>query len=294
MRIGIINIEPKIANTAYMQIASYHKGRGDTIEWAIPLQYHKFDYIYCSSLFDYTDKSEVPARAICGGTGFDVTSRLSQAIEDSPLDYTIYPKCNRSFIWFSRGCIRNCPWCVVPQKEGTIHLVKPKNLNPQGKYITVMDNNFFANRHWETAITWLRKVGQPVDFQGVDVRLLTRRMCLAFGLLRHHKQIKIAWDDPREDLIPNLREIIRYIKYWRLMCYVLIGFSSTEEQDLHRVETLRSLGIDPFVMPYDKTNLYQKAFARWVNHKAIFKKVKWQDYKDRVQAQEAAGTGWKK
>jgi len=36
MKVGIINIEPKIVNTAYMQIAAYYKGRGDTVEWWAP------------------------------------------------------------------------------------------------------------------------------------------------------------------------------------------------------------------------------------------------------------------
>jgi len=31
-----------------------------------------FDVVYCSSLFDFTGKGEVPKRTICGGTGFDV------------------------------------------------------------------------------------------------------------------------------------------------------------------------------------------------------------------------------
>jgi hypothetical protein len=47
-------------------------------------------------------------------------------------------------------------------------------------------------------------------------------------------------------------------------------------------------------MPYDRSDQYQKTFARFVNHKAIFKKVKWRDYNRRVANQEAAGCGWKK
>ena len=42
---------------------------------------------------------------------------------------------------------------------------------------------------------------------------------------------------------------------------------------------LRKLKIDPFVMPYNKKERYQRDFARWVNHKAIFKSVAWEDYK---------------
>lgn len=294
MKIGLIDIEPKIFNTAYMQIAFYHKERGDTVEWWSPLTDRRFDHIYCSSLFDYTDKSEVPKRAICGGTGFDVLSKLSIAIEDCELDYSIYPKCKTSFLWFSRGCNRDCPFCVVYEKEGEIRPVKPKNLNPKGQYIVVSDNNFFQSSEWLHAIQWLINISQPVDFQGVDARELNEQKCCWLDTLSHHKQIKIAWDNPRQNLKPKLQEIIQYIKPYKIMCYVLIGYWSTPEQDLHRVETLRNLGIDPFVMPYNKKDLYQKAFARWVNHKAIFKKVKWSDYKYRVFSQEAAGRGWKK
>lgn len=295
MKIGIINIEPKVFNTAYMQIASYHKQRGDTVEWWTPLTDRQFDHIYCSSIFDFTDKSEVPKRAICGGTGFDVTSRLSQAMENCELDYSIYPKCKTTYMWFSRGCIRNCPWCVVPEKEGRIKSVLPKNLNPKGEYITVCDNNFFANPDWRKAIDFLDfHRNLPVDFQGVDMRILTEEMCIALNRLWHYKQIKIAWDNPYDNLLPKLAWLIEQIKPYKLMCYVLIGFNSTEEQDLYRVEALRLLKIDPFVMPYDKKDLYQRAFARWVNRKEIFKKVKWEDYKSRIHKQEAAGTGWEK
>lgn len=298
MKIGIINIEPKIFNTALMQIASYHRARGDTVEWWSPLTDKQFDHVYCSSLFDYTDKSEVPERAICGGTGFDITSMLSKDMEVCEFDYSIYPKCKTSFVWFSKGCNRNCPWCVVPQKEGEFHLVKRKQLNPKGRYITIMDNDFFANPDWENVISWLGSM--PVDIQGIDARLLTEEKCKALSGLRRweKKQFKIAWDNPKENLEPKLRKIIKWIKPYKLMCYVLIGYNSTEEQDLHRIETLRGLHIDPFVMPFDKKDLYQKAIARWVNDKAIFNKenprIRWVDYKQRVNKRESVGQGWRK
>jgi len=294
MKIGIINIEPKIFNTAYMQIACYHRARGDTVEWWTPLTDHLFDHVYCSSLFDYTDKSEVPDRAICGGTGFDISSQLSIDIESCDLDYSIYPKCRKSYVWFSRGCFRNCPFCCVRKKEGTLKPAKVKNLNPYTEVICIQDNTFFANPEWWRAIRWLQEKLMPVEFLNIDARILTQRQAEALLALKHTKQIKIAWDDPKEDLVPKLRQIIKWIKPYRLMCYVLIGFWSTEEQDLYRVNALRNLGIDPFVMPYDKKDLYQKSFARWVNHNAIFKKVKWEDYRQRVEKQEVAGTGWAK
>lgn len=293
MRIGLIDIEPKIFNTAYMQIASFHKQRGDYVGWYESFIAEDFDKVYCSSIFDFSFKGSVPIVAVCGGTGFEVSSKLPSAIERCDYDYSLYPKCDRSYIWLSRGCCRKCPWCVVPKKEGKIKPVEPKNINPNGKYIVINDNNFFANPEWSEAVLWLQRTKQPVDFQGVDARIMTVEMCEALNSLRHHKQIKIAWDEPKENMTEHINRITKIIKPYKIMCYVLIGFNSTPEEDLYRVEKLRELKIDPFVMPYNKKDLYQKSFTRWVNYKAIFRKVKWEDYYRRVELQEQSGNGWK-
>ena len=65
--------------------------------------------------------------------------------------------------------------------------------------------------------------------------------------------------------------------------YVLIGYHSTEEEDLYRVNTLKDYGCDPYSMPFDKSDPYQKRFTRWVNHKAIFKTVDWKDYNQGIK-----------
>ena len=295
MKIGLIDIEPTIFNTALMQISEYHKSQGDTVRWCCPLTYHKYDKIYCSSLFDFTNKDEVPENAIRGGTGFDVTSRLPIDIETCDLDYSIYLECDTSYIWFSRGCVRSCEFCCVQQKEGGIHAVAPRKLNPSGQYVTVMDNNFFANPFWWFSIEKFLKVwDHPVDFQGIDVRTITDEQCKALTELRHYKRIKIAWDTPADEqsVIAGIEKMTRYIKPYRLMCYVLIGYwhytdgKSDEAHDIHRINTLRAMGIDPYVMPFDKHDPYQAAFSRWVNNKAVNASCTWQDYSRRVASEE--------
>lgn len=234
--------------------------------------------MYCSSIFDYTDKSQVPERAIKGGTGFDVKIKLPQEIEACDYDYSIYPKCDYSIVWFSRGCIRNCPFCVVSEKEGKIKAVIPKKLNPNGKYIVVQDNNFFARPLWKECVEQLEKWNQPVAFMGIDIRLINDAQGLALKFIDHQKKIKIAWDNPKDDIVPQIQKLTKWIKSYKIMCYVLIGYWSTPEQDLHRVLTLAELGIDPFVMPYKKNDPYQKHFARWVN-RFVYKSCSWEDYK---------------
>lgn len=283
--IRLVDIDGKMPNIALMKISAYHKNKNDNVDWHNPLMDRKIDKLYVSKLFNFSNDYEYysDTEIIKGGTGFDIASRLPEEIENiKKLDYSIYPQCDYSMQFYSRGCIRRCPFCVVRQKEGYIRAAEPMNLNPKGKHIEVLDNNFFANPEWRSAVKQLLKIGQPVNLHGVDVRIMNEEQGFYLNKLKHHKQIHIAWDNPKIDLEPKLRDVIKYIKPYKLMCYVLIGYWSTPEEDLYRVEKLRELKIDPFVMPFNKKDKYQHDFARWVNHKAIFKTVKWQDYNQRV------------
>ena len=82
----------------------------------------------------------------------------------------------------------------------------------------------------------------------------------------------------KEIVLKGLRTLIKYIKPYKITVYVLIGYDSTKEDDHYRVEKLRKLGVNPYVMPYRKSDPYQKSFARYVNHKAIFKSITYKEY----------------
>jgi len=288
MYVGLYNLEPNIVNSAMMRVSQYHKDLGDTVEIYNHLLHNDYDKIYAFSIFTFTDKSYVRKDMVSGGSGFNLKTKLPIEIEKSGYDWSLYPDCDFSIIWFHHGCIRNCPFCCVQEKEGSLFSVESKNLNPNGKYIKVMDNNFFANPNWKSAIKQLQEWNQPCDFQGVDVRLLDKEQCNALLSLKHKKQIHIAWDNPRENLIPKLKEVIKYIKPWRLMCYVLIGYWSNTDEDLYRIDELERLNIDQFIMPYDSRDRYQKKFARYVNHKAIRNTVTWGEYKKSVKKSKIA------
>ena len=88
-----------------------------------------------SKVFTFTpdyDYRLLDAREVIkGGTGYDIPGRLPEAVENSRMmDYSIYPE---------------YPFCLVREKEGYIQAVEPVELNPKGKWIEVLDNNFFAN-----------------------------------------------------------------------------------------------------------------------------------------------------
>lgn len=279
MRIGLYNLEPNINNSAMMQVSQYYKENGHEVYIYSPIFHDWYDKIYAFSLFDFTPKDYVRDDMICGGTGFDITSKLPKEIEQSNLDYSIFPDCDYSIIWFSRGCIRNCPFCVVRRKEGKIQSVTPKNLNPNGKFIKVMDNNFFANPNWRSAIQQLQEWDQPVDIQGFDIRLFDEEQGVALNSLKHYHQIKFAWDNPKDNIDDKIELLLDNVSYSKVMCYVLIGYWSTPEEDLYRVLHLsEEYKIDAFVAPFNKFDDYQLNFARWVNNKVLFRTRTWEEY----------------
>lgn len=291
MNIGLIDVDGhNFPNFALMRASAYHKEKGNQVEWATP--FNEYDKVIASKVFTFTqDFNYLALRSDSiykGGTGYDIKSKLPDEIENSLLmDYSIYPQYNFSIQFFSRGCIRKCPFCLVREKEGYIAPAKPVDLNPKGEWIEVLDNNFFANPEWHSAIDYLLKAKQPVKLHGVDVRIMDEEQAFYLNKLKMKQNIHIAWDLPQIDLTDRLKEMIKYVKPYKITCYVLVGFNSTIEQDLFRLNTLKSLGITPFVQPYrDFTNNrkpshYEMDIARWANRIWLFKSFDFEDFSPR-------------
>ena len=290
MRVGLVDVDGhNYPNYALMKISAWHKERGDSVEWADPM-FGEYDRVYMSKVFTFTeDNRDIwNCEVIKGGTGYDIASKLPEEIERVvDLDYSIYPQYVFSMQFFSRGCIRKCPFCLVRDKEGYIHSVEPSNLNPNGKWIEVLDNNFFANPEWRNAVEWLNATKQPVNLHGVDVIIINEEQCKALNAMKLHKGVHIAWDLPQLDLKPKLEEVVKWIKPYKLTCYVLVGFNSTMDQDLYRLRTLKELGITPFVQPYRdfknerNPSMYEKDLARWANKMWLFKSFDFKDFEPR-------------
>ena len=285
MKIALLAADSKMPNLALMKLSAYHKAKGDKVERYVPLFQNEYDRLYISKVFKFSPEPDyLPGcEIIRGGTGYDLKTVLPAEVENTCPDYSIY-MCGYAMGFTSRGCIRKCKFCVVPEKEG-----KPR---PTGdiydfwwgqRELMLLDNNLTAlPGHFEVILKQMIKEAVRVDFnQGLDIRLLTEDMAVLLAKVSLWKQIHFAWDSMSyEDDVRRGIEILRKaMPLSRVMFYVLIGFDTTPAEDLYRVETLRGLGVDPFVMPFDKSDPYQKKFARWVNHKAIFKTVSWKNYK---------------
>lgn len=286
MKIGLIDIDSKIPNLALMKLSAYHKQLGHEVELTSPLFANKYDEVFASKIFIYSEMPILPSNAIIGGSGHSLNSWLDEDTENMMPDYSLY-SCNYAIGFTTRGCDRKCSFCIVPKKEGKFHIVGDIYGFWRGqKRLMLLDNSLNTDeKHFLRICNQIEKEKISIDFnQGLDIRHLTDIQVKALSLLRLWGQtpLRFAWDLMENE--PFVRRGISILHHHKLilksMFYVLIGFNTTEEEDLYRVEELRGLKAEPFVMPYDKFNPYQKDFARWVNHKAIFKSVKWENYLD--------------
>lgn len=266
-------------NYALMKISAYHKYIGDTVKWFIPLEH--YDKVYSSKIFTFTPEDPyLPEDAIRGGTGYGNYNKLPDEIDAMKPDYSIYPNCDYAIGFLTRGCIRKCPWCVVPKKEGTI---KPYRTWQQIKRddsrdIVFMDNNVLACDHGIQQMRDMVGKDVRVDFnQGLDSRLITDEIAEILAGLKWIKFIRTACDtDNMLETVLQKAELLKEygVKPWRLFVYVLVKDIPSAEK---RVIALREAGMNPFAQPYrDFTNNTEptkeaKDFARWVNNKAIFK-----------------------
>ena len=127
-----------------------------------------------------------------------------------------------------------------------------------------------------------------MDFtQGLDCRLLSEDSIAAINRIRL-KEIHFAWDTMTEstDVLEKLRLYAALAKRKPhgkfATVYVLANHGTTHEEDLYRVETLRNMNYDPYIMVYNRPTAppVTRQLQRWVNNKRVFRAVsRFEDYR---------------
>ncbi len=285
MRIGLCDIDShNWPNLCLMKLSAYHKARGDHVEWWRPEG--QYDRVYKSRVFTDTYSKDTitvanAGEVVCGGTGYGLGPNLPDEVEHTYPDYSIYPQFSGiAYGFLSRGCPRNCGFCLVSDKEGrrSIQVADLAEFWNGQKEVKLLDANLLACPDHEKLILQLAESRAYVDFsQGLDIRLITPDNVALLNRVRT-KTVHFAWDNPDMDLTPYFRRFLELtaIKNFRKRkVYVLTNYGSTHEQDLYRVETLRGMGYDPYVMVYDRPSAppITRQLQRWVNNKRIFHTV---------------------
>ncbi|MEM3617272.1 MAG: hypothetical protein QXJ31_05100 [Candidatus Bathyarchaeia archaeon] len=314
MRVLLVQVDGFFPNLALMKLSSHHKSLGDEVHFLrLPRKWFRgfkkpvnlqinpltceVDKVYISCLFSWNRSLAYSLASMfqsfgceveLGGTGISLTKNLPENIEKCFPDYTLYPNLNYSLGYFSRGCIRSCPWCVIPKKEGHIRAVADLKdfWLPRHRRIIVLDNNLLAAPNWEKALNDLIKERLEVCFtQGLDIRLINDENAKLLRLCKYRDnefekpRLYFSWDilEIEDSVMKGIETLKRHgIPPNRLMFYVLIGYGVKAEDytweyfmqnDYYRFEVLKKLKCLPFIMLYNnrKDLPLARAFRRYVN-----------------------------
>lgn len=325
-RVALLDFNGKIPNLALMKLSMFWKLQGATVSLN-PDSVDGYDVVAASVVFD-RDKPKAeelreryPHMEI-GGNAWDITKKLPAEVECLPPDYALYAPdhfvkfsrgirktetrlknsiaLTQSAIGFSsRGCVRRCSFCQVPKAEGPIrqHLPLGEIVRKDSNRLILLDNNICADPLALEKLAWLAERKVVVDIcQGLDMRLMTDELAAALGRVKHAGYVHLAWDSVKTErqTLEGIRTLTKYVRAYRLMCYILVGFDSTEEEDLHRVRVLDGMGMSPYIMPYNQNAARDKRlqhFTRWVNSRVYKVCPNFEDYEPLKRANIGRGVG---
>ena len=265
MNVLLIDVDSKIPNLALMKISQYHKLKGDNVGFNIrdpALIYASIIFRKNKHLLDGLKYIYPNAKIDIGGPGYDLNKKLPEEIEKLTPDYSLYPDNDRFIGFTSRGCIRNCPFCIVRKKEGAfkiqfdspISALKTIMGNAEYDKIEFLDNNILANKKWFMDLTEeIIKRNLKVDFnQGLDIRLLDIDIAKRISELKPVNCFKFAFDnmDYKDhvlkgiDLLKNAGVCVRR----HVMFYVYVENDEYYNDAVERCRILKEHGATAYIM----------------------------------------------
>lgn len=294
MNIGLLAVDSNYPNLALMKISSYHKAKGDNVEWYNPLCH--YDKVYAAKVFSFTpnygyyintDELET------GGTGINVDKTLPLEIDRLQPDYSLYNLDTKTAYGFlTRGCPNKCKWCVVPKKEGPIApYMDVEEIAIDGrKNLILMDNNVLASGYGLRQIEKIAKLKLHVDFnQGLDARLVTDDIARLLAKVKWLKRIRLGCDTPGQiaevERAASLIDKYGYKGEYFLYC-ILMDF----KESFYRINYWRHVSprFVPHAQPYRSLNnprqiipQWQKDMARWADRKELYMSCEFKDFTPR-------------
>lgn len=293
-----------------MKISAYHKAKGDTVK-LYDTAFDSCDILYKSKVFSFTkDLAYYPQcdKVIEGGSGYAIHTIDGKekylSLMDRPLmpdieviypDYDLYPQFkNTAYGFLTRGCPNNCSFCIVSQKEGrcAYQVSNLSNFWCGQRNIKLMDGNLLAYKDRENLLQQLIDSGANIDYtQGLDARFVTD------DIARLVCQTKIDMIHFAFDFMKNEKAIIRGLEIFRrhfeksdqhCRVYILTNYDTTHEEDLYRVQKVRELGYQPYVMIYQKGthDRFLTDLARWANSSFIYRSCEFEDYIPRTDGKK--------
>jgi len=299
-KILLVDADSTIPNIALMKLAAYYK-QVDIVKCNISYYPHKrkdvvvnavgYDKVFVSAIFFSTPNHLKVTNCNCieyGGSAYSITKKLPDEVIAWKSDYSIYPNADTSYGFLTRGCFRNCEFCIVRQKEGNIHLDESVEKIVQHKQVKFLDNNFLCHPQADEILQ--RLVAHKIRFQfnqGLDIRLVTDENARLLSQADYIGSYIFAFDNVSdEDIIVNKLGILKKHSTSNWACKFFIYCHP--EMDIvnsvcYRVNWCKANQVLPYLMrdiscwDSDESGFYTDLGA-WANQPGIFKNMSFEEF----------------
>jgi hypothetical protein len=267
----LLDLDGRLPNLALMKLSRWLKEQGREVVLArrdslIP----DVEAVYASCIFSLPRSRQrllklrqyYGSSLILGGSGVDITTRLPEEVESLPADYSIYPELgNRAIGFLTRGCPFQCPFCIVPIKEGKPHEVSDLvTLMQNGRReLILLDDNILAHPRSGDFLEDMARRDLKVNFtQTLDLRLLDREkarllkrvQCCNLKFTRRVYHFSLN-DNRNLDQLNAKYRLFEFNHRDNAEFICMFGFKTTLAQDVERFDFLRSLpGAYVFMQEY--------------------------------------------
>jgi len=297
MRVLLIDVDSIIPNLALMHLSTFYKTRE---RCQVGFNVSDPDKVYASIIFsknrhlcDGLRFLYPNAEIDIGGSGYDLHKKLPEGVDKLMPDYSLYPDYPYDLGFTTRGCDRNCYFCIVNKKEGNFHIHQhPSEFHdPSHKGITLMDNNILWDKDWFFEVTdWIIKNKLRVDFnQGLDIRLIDDDIAKRISELRPIKNWHFAFDSMnyKDAVISGIETLNRQGVNMRhdSNFYVYLHDDDQFEDALERIKILREQNVLPYLMinPESKRTQRMSNLKRYTRPWVFFL-TEFEQYDRRIRA----------
>lgn len=308
MKILLVNVDSRW-NMAIRKMYAYYKAQNHDVEM-LDLNFSgyphnktkeidgsNYDLVCVSNIFrrnaynvTITNCEEV----VYGGIGSRKPYlQLPSEIENTEPFY--YPDEDTDYIFITRGCIRNCWFCLVPKYEGKLREYNP-DLSKMIKHkkVKFLDNNILAYEKHCEVFQYLIDNNIRCEFnQGLDFRLVNDENLKLLSQLNYMGEYIFAFDDPKYEKLLNKKVALikKYIpKAWKLKFYIYFNAENMDVSLLiRRVEWCRKNECLPYIMRDENCwNAPNKDFlidyAAYCNQPSFFKNMSFEDFLNKRHA----------
>lgn len=224
-----------------------------------PMMRPQADEVHISCVFTW-DKPRAEYLQAAWSQYYPVVKIGGPAYDDSGNGFIPGMYIKKGYSINSRGCNHNCPWCVVPLREGPLRLLPITEGNNE------QSNNLLQcpATHVHAVFDMLSRQKKVVLAGGIDATLLNQEYADRIRSL-NIDQVFLACDT--DNAIKPLRKAVKLLQlpFDKVRCYVLLKYNP-EETRLHALIRLLQVweaGCKPFAQLYQPVDKWIDYPVEW-------------------------------